>query len=793
MTANRKNIVLHVLGKIVIFSLLSLHAFSLNLDGTLLLALRYSVVSDPLSVFDTWHYYDQTPCSWAGVTCSTVGNNATPDAYRVISLVLPSSQLLGSIPPDLGYIEHLQQLDLSNNFFNGTLPSSLFNASELQVLSLANNFISDELPEYIGGLKSLSYLNLSHNALYGPIPHNLGTLRNLTVVSLKGNYITGNVPAGFNSTEILDLSSNLFNGSIPSSLGGLNMRYLNLSYNKLSGYVPLEFASQMLENSTIDLSFNNLTGQIPASKALLNQKSEAFAGNSDLCGKPLRKPCIIPSTLSSRPNVSATIAPAIAVIPETVDSNPSSSTNNTTILTGNHSGLKPTTIIGITLADTAGIAILGLVLVYLYQLKNKKQRALSSTQPPHPHAKGQNNGLFKDQFSLQQSIITVTDRNPTVACCCLKVSNHEAESSSESRTRSSSEAEEESKEQNGKLKEDDRKDGKAEGGGGSMVMVDGETELELETLLKASAYTLGASGSSIVYKAVLQNGTTFAVRRLGDSGVERMKDFENQVRGIAKIRHPNLVRVRGFYWGDDEKLVIYDYFPNGSLASSAYKKIGSSTFHLPLETRLKIARGVARGLTYIHHKKFVHGSLKPSNILLTPEMEPIISDLGLSWLVYGNNGCKGGGGSGRQFGSRRSMGSCDATQDLPATNNPRVNPFSCTGPTASPYQAPESSKNLKPNPKWDVYSFGIVLLELLTGKAYLDRELAQWTPSAGPEDRYSVLRTADVGIRAEVQARERDMMGILKLGFGCANLTAQKRPTMKEALQILEKSPLSSC
>lgn len=106
-------------------------------------------------------------------------------------------------------------------------------------------------------------------------------------------------------------------------------------------------------------------------------------------------------------------------------------------------------------------------------------------------------------------------------------------------------------------------------------MVDGETELEIETLLKASAYVLGSSGSSIVYKAVLEDGTSFAVRRIGEiDGVERVKEFEGFVRTIDKMRHPNLVRVRGFYWGDAEKLVIYDYVSNGSLAAAGgYSKI----------------------------------------------------------------------------------------------------------------------------------------------------------------------------------------------------------------------------
>lgn len=97
-------------------------------------------------------------------------------------------------------------------------------------------------------------------------------------------------------------------------------------------------------------------------------------------------------------------------------------------------------------------------------------------------------------------------------------------------------------------------------------------ELELETLLKASAYILGTTGSSIIYKAVLEDGTMLAVRRIGENGLDRFKDFENQVRVIAKLVHPNLVRIRGFYWAADEKLVIYDYVPHGSLANARYSE-----------------------------------------------------------------------------------------------------------------------------------------------------------------------------------------------------------------------------
>ncbi|KAM1087055.1 hypothetical protein ACFX2B_012480 [Malus domestica] len=94
------------------------------------------VLNDPLSVLDSWNYEDETPCSWTGITCTQLGSPSTSDMFRVTSLVLPNSQLLGSVSPELGSLKHFQKLDLSNNLFNGYLPVALFNASELQFLSL---------------------------------------------------------------------------------------------------------------------------------------------------------------------------------------------------------------------------------------------------------------------------------------------------------------------------------------------------------------------------------------------------------------------------------------------------------------------------------------------------------------------------------------------------------------------------------------------------------------------------------------------------------------------------------
>ncbi|KAK8320260.1 hypothetical protein V6Z12_A12G024200, partial [Gossypium hirsutum] len=727
---------------------------ALNTDGVLLLSFKHAILSDPLSVLQSWNLDDKTPCAWTGVTCTEIGLPGTPDRLRVTSLVLPNSHLLGSISEDLGHIQHLRHLDLSSNNFNGILPSSIFNSTELQVLSLSGNLISGSLPETIGALASLQLLNLSHNALAGKVPENLTALQNLSVVSLKGNYLSGNIPSGFDSVEVLDLSSNLLNGSLPLDLGGVHLNYLNLSYNKISGSISPEFAKKLPQNATIDLSFNNLSGAIPESVALLNQKMEFFSGNIDLCGKPLKTLCAVPSTLSTPPNMSQSISPAIAVIPNVTSSSPNNIQNQA------RGSLKPGTIAAIAVADLAGISILGMIILYVYQLKKLKDHlddpSTAATRPPSP-----------------PSSSSSSSPSCSCSCSCMKLKLIEA-----SETNSS---DSDLEEKNQVINVNQRP--------GKLVTVDGETELELETLLKASAYILGTSGWSIVYKAVLENGTAFAVRRIGESSVERLKDFESRVRMIAKLRHPNLVKIRGFYWGDTEKLVIYDYASNGSLACTTTAYSSSSVWHLPLEACLKIARGVARGLAYIHEKKQVHGNIKPTNILLDSNMEPIISDLGLDRLLSRNGATykPNNSSSIRFLSSQRSTASRDAPSDHPTTP---TNPSPHAAATCStPYQALESLKNHKPNPKWDVYSFGMILLELLSGRVLSTGELEQWAVAAASieEEKNRAVRLGDMAIKGDMEGKEEAILTFFRLGFSCVSVVPQKRPSMKEAVQILEK------
>ncbi|XP_022773941.1 probable LRR receptor-like serine/threonine-protein kinase At4g37250 [Durio zibethinus] len=763
--SSSSSVKLHLWRRIlVILEFLMVQAVGLNTDGTLLLSFKYFILSDPLNVLQSWNSNDPTPCSWNGVTCGTLGNSN--DRSRVTGLTLPNCQLLGSIPSDLGMIEHLENLDLSNNSLNGSLPFSIFNATQLQFLDLSNNLISGVIPETIGRLQSLQFLDLADNALAGTLPATVTTIQNLTVVSLKNNYFSGNLPTGLQSVQFLDLSSNLVEGSLPPNFGGNNLRYLNVSYNRLSGVIPPQFAEKIPGNATIDLSFNNLQGEIPDSVVFMNQESKSFSGNPDLCGKVTGRDCPIPSSPSSSPNVSSpTSPPAIAAIPKTMDSDtpePSSGANKP-----GQNKLKPGTIVGIIVGDIAGIGFVIMVFFFVYKLKRKKR--VETTQE-------QEANTAKDNWSITSSLSE--SRGFTRWSCLRKREEYEEESDTSSDTEEDQSGSKSHDNQRQQEQEHDKK--------GTLVTVDGEKQLELETLLKASAYILGATGHGIMYKAVLEDRTSLAVRRIGENSVDRCRDFETQVRVIAKLVHPNLVRIRGFYLGVDEKLIIYDFVPNGSLANARYRKVGSSPCHLPWGARLKIAKGVARGLAYLHEKKHVHANLKPSNILLDSDLEPKIGDFGLERLITGDMSSKLGL-SARNFGSKRSTASRDSFHDL-AGPSPSPSPSSFG---VSPYHAPESLRSLKPNPKWDVYAFGVILLELLTGKVIVLDELGQGNGIV-VEDKNKALRMADAAIRGDLEGKEDALMACFKLGYNCASPIPQKRPPMKEALQILEKIPSST-
>ncbi|KAG9147658.1 hypothetical protein Leryth_015727 [Lithospermum erythrorhizon] len=519
--------------------------------------------------------------------------------------------------------------------------------------------------------------------------------------------------------EQLDLSGNEFSGSIPDDIGELKSLSgtLKLSHNHFSGKLPKSMGDLPLTVS-FDLSSNNLSGEIPQTGSFANQGPTAFLNNPLLCGFPLQKSC--------------------------KDSSEGPGNEGESLIQGNVSrdskkGIKPGLIVLISVVDAVGVALIGLVVVFLYW-RRKNSGGCSCT------GKGKLGGGENRHFCG----LNCVGRFPG--------SDSEVESEKGGGGGSSG----------------------MNGGDGDLVAIDKGFSCELDELLRASAYVLGKSGLGIVYKVVLGNGVPVAVRRLGEGGEQRYKEFVAEVQAIGRVKHPNVVKLRAYYWAPDEKLLISDFISNGNLASALHGRTGQQPSRLAWSTRLKIAKGIARGLAYLHEcspRKFVHGDLKPSNILLDNDFQPYISDFGLNRLISitGNDPSTSGG--------------------LMGGTLPYFNAVPAERPNS--YRAPEArAPGNRPTQKWDVFSFGVVLLELLTGKPaefssptsststdFLD--LVKWIKK-GFEEEKPLSDLVDPMLVKEIQGKK-EVLAAFHVAMACTEQDPEIRPRMKTVSENLEK------
>ncbi|XP_074271355.1 putative receptor protein kinase ZmPK1 isoform X1 [Silene latifolia] len=278
---------------------------------------------------------------------------------------------------------------------------------------------------------------------------------------------------------------------------------------------------------------------------------------------------------------------------------------------------------------------------------------------------------------------------------------------------------------------------------------------------------LGVGGFGAVYKGVLSDDDRIvAVKKLGDV-FQGEEEFWAEVSTIGRINHMNLARMWGFCSEGKHRLLVYEYIENGSLDKHLFPDNGA----LGWKERFKIALGTAKGLAYLHHECLewvIHCDVKPENILLDKDFEPKISDFGLAKL------CQRGG---------QGQGSSELTR-IRGTKG---------------YMAPEWAMNLPITAKVDVYSYGVVILELVKGIRLSNWMVDSDVGSEAVSELANFVRLA----KGEIEREEDSWVGdfadprlegkfsrkqvalMIKVGFSCVEEDRNKRPTMESVAQVL--------
>ncbi|RAL40319.1 hypothetical protein DM860_006389 [Cuscuta australis] len=278
---------------------------------------------------------------------------------------------------------------------------------------------------------------------------------------------------------------------------------------------------------------------------------------------------------------------------------------------------------------------------------------------------------------------------------------------------------------------------------------------------------IGEGGFGRVFKGTLQNGQVVSVKQLDRNGTQGSKEFSVEVLLLTLLKHPNLLNLIGYCADGEQRLLVYEYIPTGSLADHLLEKNDGKE---PLDwvTRMKIASGIAQGLEYLHEKAnppIIYRDLKSSNILLDADFNPKLFEYGLAKLTSG-----GGGGTS-------------------LTMTPRI--MGTYG-----YSAPEYERSGELTLKSDVYSFGVVLLELITGRRAVDtarptdeQNLVDWAqPFFREPKRFPEL--ADPLLNKEFPVRS------LNQAVGVAAMCLQEEPSVRPligdvvaALSFLQVAP----
>ncbi|XP_022768982.1 probable LRR receptor-like serine/threonine-protein kinase At2g16250 [Durio zibethinus] len=673
-------------------------------------------------------------------------------------LDLRSCNVSGSIPGSLGNLSRLTSLYLCDNNLAGSIPATLGQLKNLKILDLSVNSLTGSVPLSFGFLGNIERLELASNYLSGSIPPILGSLRRLQLFNVSDNNLSGSIPVQFGNLSrlvVLDLSKNSFYGSVPEEFKMLrSLKKMVIGVNELEGRLPVDLFSSLVELQVVDLSRNKLEGALKDTIWSMPKLGFLDVSSNNFTGP-------LPGLNSN----SSAVAAAVFNL-----------SNNFFYGTLNFSlGMFK-------FIDLSGNYFQGKVVnnskrnatINKNCLQAVKQRSLEDCRLFYTER-----GLSFDNFGAPDTIEPAP-----------------AESSSESRKRwifilagvlgglgfivilvlvlvvllkgcDKGIRNQRGSADIGPVPEGDSpqlpKDPTIAGSGHPFTY-----EQLLQVTGNFSETNLIKHGhSGDFFRGILEGGIPVVIKKVNLSSFKK-ESYMMELDLFRKLAHTRFVPLLGHCLeNENDKLLVYKYMPNGDLANSFYRATNSeddSLQSLDWITRLKVATGAAEGLRYLHHEcnpPLVHRDVQASSILLDDKFEVRLGSLS---EVRSQEG--------------------DTHQNVltrllwkPQTSDP----------------GPSGSGSSSANCAYDVYCFGMVLLELITGKLGIGKAedastkewLEQTLPCISIYEKELVTKIMDPSLIVDEDLLE-EVWAMAIVARSCLNPKPSKRPSMKHILKALE-------